>query len=59
MEPCLIGMVDYEENIIKCALCREIEYLPDRGLQEFPHNFVLQELLDYHLEQNKPIQGMN
>ena len=41
MEPCLIGLTDYENDEVQCPLCRETYDLTDEGIQGFPNNLLL------------------
>ena len=41
MEPCLIGLADYEKDEVKCPLCRKSYSLTDKGIQGFPNNLLL------------------
>ena len=49
LEPCLKDLVSEKTNI-ECPICRKIHDLPIGGIEKFPNNFTMLELLD---ESNK------
>ena len=46
LEPCLKDLVNSEKNNIECPICRKIHDLPSGGVEKFPNNFTMLELLE-------------
>ena len=46
LEPCLKDLVNSEKNNIECPICRKIHDLPNGGVEKFPNNFTMLELLE-------------
>ena len=46
LEPCLKNLVSEKTNIVECPICRKIHDLPNGGVEKFPNNFTMLELLE-------------
>ena len=46
LEPCLKDLVNSEKTSIECPICRKIHDLPNGGVDKFPNNFTILELLE-------------
>jgi len=46
LEPCLKDLVNSEKTSIECPICRKIHDLPNGGVEKFPNNFTILELLE-------------
>ena len=52
LEPCLIGLADYENDEVQCPLCEKTYAISDEGIRGFANNVMLERLLEI----NKPIE---
>ena len=50
VEPCLKGIVDLTRKSVQCAICRKVHKVPQEGINGFPKNLLLQDLLDVQSE---------
>ena len=46
IEPCLKGIVNLTRKSVQCAICRKVHKMPQDGVDGFPKNLLLQDLLD-------------
>ena len=52
LEPCLKNLVSEKTNIVECPICRKIHDLPNGGVEKFPNNFTMLELLEESSKMN-------
>jgi len=58
MEPCMVSLIDYPRNILKCPECRREHSIPYQGVHTFPTNVTIQRLLESkkNVTRNIPVQ---
>ena len=54
IEPCLKGIVNLTRKSVQCAICRKVHKVPQEGVDGFPKNLLLQDLLDVQSENKVP-----